>query len=165
MGKVNRVAPHLSLVEIQARIHQTTGFWKVQKWLVIWHATVDPRSAKEIALHTGLAEQTVHNLIALYNRYGPEVVEGRGKGGRRRAYVSEEEEIRFLEGYLKRAAKGEIVTVREIHLGFETLVGRNVHPSTIYRLLERRGWRTVIPRPAHVEADLQEQEAFKKNFS
>jgi hypothetical protein len=83
MGKVSRVKPHLSLREIQEKIRRTVGFWKVQKWLVIWHATVDPCSAKEIALHTGLAEQTVHTVIALYNRYGPDVVEGKGKGGRR----------------------------------------------------------------------------------
>ena len=137
MGKVSRVAPHLSLVEIQGRIHQTTGFWKVKKWLVIWHATVDPSSAKQIALHTGLAEQTVHNLIALYNRCGPDVVEGKGKGGRRRAYLTEREEIRFLEKYRKRAAKGELVTVREIKRGFEKVVGRMVHKSTISRLLKR----------------------------
>ena len=164
MGKVSRVAPHLSLVEIQERIHQTTGFWKVKKWLVIWHATVDPSSAKQIALHTGLAEQTVHNLIALYNRCGPDVVEGKGKGGRRRAYLTEREEIRFLEKYRKRAAKGELVTVWEIKRGFEKVVGRMVHKSTISRLLKRHGWRNVVPRPRHVEADPLEQETFKKNL-
>ena len=51
MGKVSRVAPHMSLVEIQARIHRTTGFWKVKKWLVIWHATVDPSSADKHPYH------------------------------------------------------------------------------------------------------------------
>ena len=86
----------LSPDEIQAKIHRTTGFWRVQKWLVIWHATVDPAPAQTIALHTGLAVQTVHNLLASYNRYGPAVVEGTGKGGRRRAYLSRGEEVRFL---------------------------------------------------------------------
>ena len=151
--KVSRAVPHLDPAEIQERIRRTRGFWKVQKWLVILHATVDPCTAKEIAMHTGLAEQTVHNLIARYNRYGASVVEGTGKGGRRRAYMSEEEEIRFLEGYEKRATNGELVTVREIHRGFEQLVGKAVHKTTIYRLLQRYGWRNVMPRPRHVVAD------------
>jgi len=92
MGKVTKSIPHLSKEEVQERIKGTVGFWRVQKWLVIWNALVDPRPAGEIALHTGLAEQSVHNLISRYNRLGPEVVEGPGKGGRRRSYLSWDEE-------------------------------------------------------------------------
>ena len=80
MGKVTKSIPHLSKEEIQERIKATVGFWRVQKWLVIWNALVDPRPAREIALHTGLAEQSVHNLISRYNRLGPEVGGGAGEG-------------------------------------------------------------------------------------
>ena len=83
MGKVTNCIPHLSGEEIQKRIKATVGFWRVQKWLVIWNALVDPRPASEIAKHTALAEQSVHNLISRYNRLGPQAVEGPGKGGRR----------------------------------------------------------------------------------
>ena len=34
--------------------------------------------------------------------------------------------------------------------------------STIYRLLERHGWRKVVPRPRHPKADVAAQAAFKK---
>jgi hypothetical protein len=117
MGKVSKAVPHLSPEEIQERIHHTTGFWRVQKWLVILHATVDPAPAQTIALHTGLAVQTIHNLIASYNRYGPEVVEGTGKGGRRRAYLSRGEEARFLQEYQVRAARGEVVNTLSCESG------------------------------------------------
>ena len=49
MGKVTKSIPHLSKEEIQERIKATVGFWRVQKWLVIWNALVDPRPAGEIA--------------------------------------------------------------------------------------------------------------------
>ena len=88
MGRVSKAKAHLTEEEIQRRVHGTVGFWKVQKWLVILNATVDPRPAREIALHIGLAEQTVRNLISRYNRFGPQVVEGKGKGGRRRSYTT-----------------------------------------------------------------------------
>ena len=81
MGKITKSIAHLSKEEIQAKIKTTVGFWRVQKWLAIWNALVDPRPVGEIALHTGLAEQSVHNLIARYNRLMPEAVEGPGKGG------------------------------------------------------------------------------------
>ena len=90
MSKFTRAIAHLTPEEIQEKIKKTVGFQRVQKWLVIYNALVDPRPASEIALHTGLALQTVHNLVARYNREGPRALEGPGKGGRQRAYLSRE---------------------------------------------------------------------------
>ena len=163
MRKVTKAAPHLSEEEVFQRIKTTVGFWRVQKWLVIWNGLVSPRSASEIALHTGLAEQTVHNLISQYNRLGPEVVEGPGKGGRRRSYLSLEQEAAFLEPFKQKALTGQIATTGEIKMALEKRLGHKVHKSTVYRLLKRQGWRKVVPRPFHVQAKKEEQEAFKKN--
>ncbi len=41
---------------------------------VILNATVDPRPAKEIALHTGVAKQTVHNCHAVGQRACPQTI-------------------------------------------------------------------------------------------
>jgi len=68
MGKITKSLAHLSKEEIQAKIKTTVGFWRVQKWLVIWNALVDPRPAREIALRTGLAEQSVHMFIRRWER-------------------------------------------------------------------------------------------------
>lgn len=164
MGKITKALPHLSYDEIMQRIKRTTGFWKVQKWLVILNSLIDPRPAKKIAEHTGLAEQTVHNLISKYNRLGPEHVEGPGKGGRRRCYLTLEEEVEFLDPFKQKAIAGQIATASEIKKAFEKRISRKVHKTTIYRLLDRHGWRKISPRPYHVDADKDEQEAFKKNF-
>jgi len=162
MGKVTKSIPHLSKEEIQERIKATVGFWRVQKWLVIWNALVDPRPASEIAKHTALAEQSVHNLISRYNRLGPQAVEGPGKGGRRRSYLSLAEETSFLESFRQAAFTGQIATVAEIKAALEKRIGKEVHKTTVYRLLKRQGWRKVVPRPFHVDAIKEEQEAFKK---
>jgi len=164
MSKVTKVVSHLSQEEILKRIKETVGFWKVQKWLVIWNALVDPRPAEKIAMHTGLAKQTVHNLISSYNRRGAEAVEGPGKGGRLRAYLSLEEEAAFLEPFKKKAITGQIATTFEIHKELKKLLGHNVHKTTAYRLLKRHGWRKIVPRPFHVQAKKAEQTEFKKNF-
>ncbi|HEY5344316.1 MAG TPA: winged helix-turn-helix domain-containing protein, partial [Solirubrobacteraceae bacterium] len=42
--------------------------------------------------------------------------------------------------------------------------GRPVGPSTLYRILKRHGWRKVVPRPRHPDADPERQEAFKQIF-
>jgi transposase len=164
MGKITKSILHLSKEEIQERIKATVGFWRVQKWLVVWNALVAPRPAKEIALHTGLAEQSVHNLISRYNRLGPEAVEGPGKGGRRRSYLSWDEEASFLESFRKAALTGQIATATEIKEALEKRLGHKVHKTMVSRLLKRQGWRKLVPRPFHVDADKEKQEAFKKTL-
>jgi len=144
------------------KIKGTEGFWRVQKWLVIWNSLVAPRPAKEIALHTGLAEQTVHNLISQYNRLGPEAVEGPGKGGRRRSYLSFEEEAAFVEPFKQKALSGQIAQTGEIKGALERRLGYKVHRTTVYRLLKRHGWRKVVPGHFHIQVKKEEQEAFKK---
>ncbi len=163
MGKVTKVVTHLSQEEILEKIKGTVGFWRVQKWLVIWNALVDPRPAEEIAIHTGLAKQTVHNLISSYNRRGAEAVSGPGKGGRLRAYLNLAEEAVFLKPFKEKAITGQVATALEIHKALENRVGHSVHKTTVYRLLERQGWRKIAPRPFHVQAKAEEQEEFKKN--
>ena len=157
------VKTHLTREEIQEKIKETVGFWRVKRWLVIWNALVDPRPAKEIAKHTMLSVQTVHNLISQYNRFGAKAVETRGKGGRKRSYLSLEEEANFLKSFEDKASSGQIGTVAQIKAAYEKKLGHSVHETTVYRMLKRHGWRKVMPRPFHVDSKKDEQEAFKKN--
>jgi transposase len=93
---------------------------------------------------------------------GPDAVVGPGKGGRRRFYLSWNEEALFLESFKQAALTGHIATAAEIKAALERRIGHKVHKTTVYRLLKRQGWRKVVPRPFHVDADKEEQEAFKK---
>ena len=77
MREAVRVADHLSADEIKMRMQMSGGFFCVQKWLVIYNAIVDPRPISDIAKHTGLAEGTVHRIIAEYNSLGPKPFEDR----------------------------------------------------------------------------------------
>jgi transposase len=163
MAKVTKAVRYLSEEEILSRMKRTVGFWRVQKWLAILIATVDPCPAQKIARHTGLAEQTIHNLISSYNRLGPQALEGPGKGNRGRAYLSLEEESEFLEPFFEGAAIGRIATAREIRKALEKRLGCSAHITSVYRLLKRHGWRKLVPRPVHAEAREERQAEFKKN--
>lgn len=163
MPKLTRVEPHLTVGEIEERLKQTVGCVRVLKWLVIYNAAVDPRPASEIAKHTGLALQTVHNLISAYNRQGPAALEGPGKGGRRRAYLTREEEADFLQTFVERAKAGQIATATVIQRALEKKLGHPVDKSMISKMLKRHGWRKIAPRPAHEESNPERQAEFKKN--
>ncbi|MCX5874509.1 MAG: hypothetical protein NTY51_14930 [Deltaproteobacteria bacterium] len=102
MGRVTKAVGHLSEDEIRERIWAKIPFIS-QKWLVILHATVDPKPAKEIALHVGVGKGTVHNLISNYNRFGPDVVEGVVREARRNTHLTREEEAEFIAPFVRSA--------------------------------------------------------------
>ena len=164
MPRVTRAAAHLSSEEVKQRLKTDPRPWCRQRWLIIYNALIEPRKAEEIARHCGVSKATVHEVISTYNRLGIAAVETAGKGGRRREYLTLEEEEQFLAPFFARAESGAIATVAQIQAAFEEQVGHEVDDSTIYRLLNRHGWRKLMPRPRHPQANLQAQEQFKKNL-
>ena len=162
--RITRAASHLSVDEVKERMNTEVRPWVREHWWIIYNALVAPRKAEEIALHTGVSATTVHRVISTYNRLGPTALETPGKGGRRHEYLSVQEEKEFLAPFFVQAESGEIATVAQIQHAFEVRVGHEVDDSTIYRLLARHGWRKLMPRPRHPQADLQAQAQFKKNL-
>ena len=102
-------------------------------------------------------------VVQLRKKFGTlEKPQARNWGGRRYGYLTIQQERDFLSQYVKQAAQGGIVVVSEIHQAFEALVGHKVAQSTIYRMLDRHNWRTIIPRPRHQESSTKAHEGFKK---
>ena len=153
MTRVTRAAAHLSVEEVKHRQKTDPRPWCRQRWLIIYSALIEPRKAEEIANHCGVARQTVHQVISTYNRFGVEAVETPGRGGRRREYLSLEEEKQFLAPFFARAQVGEIATVAEVWRAFEVRICHEVNKSVIYRLLNRHGWRMLMPRPKHPQTN------------
>jgi hypothetical protein len=102
-------------------------------------------------------------IVQLRKKFGAsQRSQARNWGGRRYGYLTIHQERDFLSRYLKQAAQGGIVVVSEIRQAFEALVGHKVAQTTIYRMLDRHNWRTILPRPRHQESDTKAQEGFKK---
>jgi transposase len=79
--------------------------------------------------------------------------------------MSLEQERRFLQPFFAQAERGEIATAEYIQQAFEAEVKHEVHITSIYRLLDRHGWRKLVPRPRHPKAHAAEQDAFQKKTS
>ncbi len=162
MYKVSKAKSLLSNEEIEKKIKNTKGFWRVQKWLIIHNAVNYPRSAKEIAGHLSVSVGLVHKTVSEFNKQGASSIDKKGKGGRWNSYLSIDEEERFLSEYIKKAQNGQVATAQIIKESFEKYIGRTVHISMIYRLLRRHNWRKIVPLPHHPKRNKQAQEAFKK---
>jgi transposase len=119
-------------------------------------------SAAQIAQLLGWSTATVHVLHSRWAKEGDAIFELRGRGGRRHQHLSVERERALLAPFVERAQAGGMLTVSEIQQAYEEHTGMQVAPSTVYRLLDRHGWRKVVPRPRHPKADVAAQAAFKK---
>jgi transposase len=129
---------------------------------VLIRATLGSR-AKEIASLLGWSVVTVRIFQSRWMREGDTVLDVGERGGRHHEYLREGEEKVFLEPLVERAKGGNLVTAQEIRRAYEGRIGHPVAASTVYRLLARHGWRKVVPRPRHPQADPVGQTAFKKN--
>ena len=119
-------------------------------------------SAAQIAQLLGWSTPTVHVIHSRWSKEGDAIFDLRARGGRRNQHLSPEREQRLLAPFVERADAGGMLTVHEIQQAFERELGGTVAPSTVYRLLDRHGWRKVVPRPRHPKADVAAQAAFKK---
>ena len=101
MARITRAATHLSVEAVKQRMKTAPrGHWR-QRWLIIYHALVDPSLAQDIAKHCGVSKASVHQVISTYNRFGVEAVETAGRGGRRHEYLSVEEEQQLLAPFAR----------------------------------------------------------------
>lgn len=119
-------------------------------------------SAAQIAQLLGWSTATVHVLHSRWAKEGDAIFELRGRGGRRHQHLSADQELQLLAPFVERAQAGGMLNVAEIQHAYQQQAGKSVAPSTVYRLLDRHGWRKVVPRPRHPKADVAAQAAFKK---
>ena len=136
-----------------------------RRGLCVWLRAALGMPAAEIARALGWSLGTVHNLHSQYLHNGASALLGCGRGGRCRKLLALAEEEKLLAEFVAKAEQGDLTEVSTVRAALEQPVGQVVAKSTVYRLLERHGWRTLTPRPLHPDASLEAQEACKKSSS
>lgn len=157
------VEPWLSTEELQVWVREAPDKESYQRRLAVWLTQIGQLPAHQIAEWLCVSKQAIWLWIGQYNHQGPEGLERQGRGGRRWAYLSLEEEETFLRRFQRRAAEGKLLTAKQLHAQLVERTGRKLTVDYVYGLLHRHGWRKLGPRPRHPRANLPAQERFKKN--
>ena len=116
----------------------------------------------EVGKRVGLCSVRVSQLVSEYKKTGLEKYTQKKYGGNHRN-MSEAEEEEILSGFKAKAEAGQVVIAKEIKEAFDKKLGRDTGRGYIYMLLERHGWRKVMPRSKHPKKASKEAiEASKK---
>ena len=121
---------------------------RAEKRLHALELRAEGKSAAEVSAATGFHSAYISQLTAKYRNGGIEAIAGNHYGGNRRN-MSKEEEAAFLEPYREQAEAGHILDTGEIKRAYEEKVGHKIGNGQIYRVLDRHGWRKVMPRSQH----------------
>jgi transposase len=136
---------------------------KLYKKLEVLRLRMEGYSNPEIAKITQYSSSRVSALTCIYASEGITYFEKEHRVGGNRRNLSFEEETALLEQFREAAEAGKLVVVNEIKAAYDEKCGRRTGGITIYRMLERHGWRKVMPRSRHPKKASDEAiEASKK---
>jgi transposase len=129
---------------------------------LLLHAQGEKR--EKIAEQTGFVKSYISELVSKYCNVGlSSIVENNYHGNHRNMSFAEEETL--LEPFKKAAAAGQIIETSEIKRSYEKAIGHPLDKNhgQIYYVLQRHGWRKVMPRSKHPNKASEEViEASKK---
>ena len=115
-----------------------------------------------IAEAMGVSLSTVNRAHMAYDGGGIKALKPKPIGGRQRENMTLSEEKALLTRFSKAAGAGEMLNIHDLKAAYEQAIGHPTSNSTIYNLLNRHGWRKLMPRPFHPKRDIAAQKAFKK---
>jgi len=135
----------------------------VEKRLKALLLRAEGKKREQIAEQTGFAKSYISELVSKYRTKGiGAIVENHYPGNHRN--LSFAEEAALLKPFRSAAEAGQIVEVSAIKRAYETAIGRSLTSrGQIYYVLQRHGWRKVMPRSKHPNKASEEAiEASKK---
>ena len=135
---------------------------QIDKRLEVPELRCEGVSQKEIAEKTGYHRSHVCNLIKMYFEKGLQAVAETHYVGNRRN-MSYEEEAEILEQFRQKAEQGQMIDIREIEKAYREKVDRPIGHGQIYCVLNRHGWRKIMPRSKHPRKASEEVIETSKN--
>ena len=163
MRRPSTVTPWFTTDQLMAWVKEAPDKTAYQRRLAVWLTHSARFPAHRIADLLAISVQAVWKWLWQYNTLGPACLYRTGRGGRRWALMTLEEERAFLAQHLAKADAGDLLTAKQLHPELCRVLGQEVSLDYVYKLLHRHEWRKLAPRPHHTKQDPAASTAFKKN--
>jgi len=107
------------------------------------------KNNREVADIKKYNESYVSQLVSDFIKHGMDSFIDKRSGGNNKN-LTQSQEVEFLDGFKKDAEEGKIITIDEIAKAYDELTNKERKSnSTVYYLLKKHGWRTIMPRGQH----------------
>jgi transposase len=157
-----REAPTGSEEKLKSLLKATKDVKEIKRIQSVYFRIKYDYSTEVIGDMVGYNPGSVRRIHSKYWKYGEESLISKQKGGRNRENISIEEQKTLLSEFTEKATEGGILEVSKIKDAYDKKVGKEVHESTVYRMLARHGWRKIAPRPHHPKNDDKPIAEYKK---
>lgn len=163
MPKRLTIACHYKTDELLNKYRQEKDPVTIRQYQIIW-LLASGKKSEEVAQTTGYTVYWVRELARRYNRQGIE-----GLGDRRhnnaggQTLLDEFQTAQLLQAIQEPPPDGGLWNGRKVADWMSDLLGRKVSRTRGWEYLKAMEYRLRIPRPENQQADLKEQEAWKKN--
>jgi transposase len=163
MGKKLQLVAHLSTDDLARRYRHAAEATERSWWQILW-LLARGQSAPAVADSTGYSRYWIGQLVRRYNTQGPASMVNRRRRTARRAprLLSSAQIAELCQALAGRAPHGERWTSRQVADGMAARLGRPVAKQQGWDYLQRVKARLRQPRPRHVAARAEDQEAFKR---
>ena len=163
MGRRLRLEPHLEVEELERRYRAAKEPHERSWWQILWLLTKG-QTAAAVAESTGYSRYWIGQLVRRYNAQGPEAMHNRQyTHSHRPALLLSAEQLAELAAAVRGPApEGEYWLGRTVAAWMSHKLGRPVSVYLGWAYLVRLDGTRRKPRPRHVQADAEQQAAFKK---
>ena len=118
-------------------------------------------NVEEIGKIRQYSESSVNRIHGEYRKNGMKSIK-ENRGGRHRENLTLRQEAELLSRFEETSSLGQVSEISRIKAEYETMAGKKVDKTVIYRMLHRHEFRKIVPYQRHKKGDPEKQEAFKK---
>ena len=163
MSKLAAIEPHLSLEEIESRYRSSDDVTERSHWQVIW-LRAKGMATKAVTKVTSYRDDWVRQLVRRYNEDGPESLGDRRRDNPgRQPMLDAAKQAELYEVLQGPAPDGGLWSGPKVAHWITQETGEKLSKKGGWVYLRKLGMTVQLPRPCHPQANLADQEEFKKN--
>lgn len=163
MPKRIAIEPHLSIEELEIRYRQAKDTVEKTHYQIIW-LLAKGLTTEEVVTSTGYSRSWIYELVWGYNRIGVKTLgDHRHQNlGSRKPLLNEVQMAHLWQALQEPPTEGGLWNGRKVADWIAQLIGRAVSRQRGWEYLKQMEYRLRVPRPAHTESSLSEQDEWKK---
>jgi transposase len=163
MGKRLVIEPHLSVEELQSHYRRAADPIERTRYQIIW-LLAKGLVTEEVVSVTGYHPDRIRRIARRYNQSGPQgLIDGRRSHPGRIPMLSDIEQAHLWQALNSLAEDGGLWNGRKVADWVAQLKGKPIHRQRGWEYLRQMNFRQLVPRAQHDEADIEQQQEWKKN--